>query len=133
MKNPITAQRLVEALARKNMLPVELATNSGVSQSSISQYMNGSHAPSNISSAKMARVLDVSPLWLMGFEVSMEKSQTNKEKYSVEKAHLIPKIQGDAEMMSFLEMYYGLDDAKREYCRNMLSNIKGMMEINHHL
>lgn len=71
MKNPITAQRLSLALTNANMIPQELSNASGVNKASISQYLNGSHSPSNISSGKMAQVLNVSPLWLMGFDVPM--------------------------------------------------------------
>lgn len=71
MKNPITAQRLSTALANANMIPQELANASGVSKASISQYLNGSHSPSNISSGKMAKILNVNPVWLMGFDVPM--------------------------------------------------------------
>ena len=71
MKNPITAKRLSLALANANMIPQELSNASGVNKASISQYLNGSHSPSNISSGKMAKVLNVNPLWLMGFDVPM--------------------------------------------------------------
>lgn len=80
MKNPITAQRLSLAISNNNIIPQELANASGVSKASISQYLNGSHAPSNISSGKMARVLNVNPLWLMGFDAPMNiDSQTNSK------------------------------------------------------
>ncbi len=69
MKNIETARRLQDALDRKGITATELAKKSGVSKASISQYLNGSHAPSNISSAKMAEVLGVNALWLMGFEL----------------------------------------------------------------
>ena len=69
MKNKKTAMRLREALAKKQMSAAELAKRSGVSKASISQYYNGTHTPSNISSAKMAEVLDVNALWLMGFDL----------------------------------------------------------------
>ena len=71
MKNPITAQRLAYALSNANMIPQELSNASGVNKASISQYLNGSHSPSNISSGKMAKVLNVNPVWLMGFDVPM--------------------------------------------------------------
>lgn len=75
MKHPETARRLASALNQKNMIAQELADMSGVGKASISQYLNGAHKPSNISSAKMADVLDVDPLWLMGFDVPMRKPQ----------------------------------------------------------
>ena len=70
MKYEVTAIRLREALSKKNMRPQDLANASGVSKASISQYLSGSHAPSNLSSAKMADVLGVSAPWLMGYDVS---------------------------------------------------------------
>lgn len=73
MKNELTAKRLQLALSNANMKPQELADKSGVSKSSISQYVNGSHAPSNISSGKMGKILNVEPMWLMGFDVEMRK------------------------------------------------------------
>lgn len=72
MKYELTAKRLKMALDKYSMKPQELSEKSGVSKSSISQYINGSHTPSNISSGKIATVLNVSPLWLMGFDVPMD-------------------------------------------------------------
>lgn len=71
MKHALTAKRLSIALSNANMKPQELANRSEVNKASISQYINGSHKPSNISAGKMASVLQVNPLWLMGFDVPM--------------------------------------------------------------
>ncbi len=69
----ITAQRLKDALYNANLSQQELANLSGVAKASISHYTTGRFAPSNVSAEKMARVLDVSPLWLMGFDVPMNR------------------------------------------------------------
>lgn len=69
MKFPITAERLKEALTDRNLSAQELADKSNVSKSSISQYVNGTSKPSNISAGKLATVLGVNPLWIMGFDV----------------------------------------------------------------
>lgn len=76
MKNPTTAKRLAQALLRQHMKPQELSNASGVSKASISQYLSGSHAPSNNSSEKMANVLKVNPVWLMGFDAPMTSQAT---------------------------------------------------------
>lgn len=76
MKHEQTSKRLQFALSNANMKPQELADKSGVSKSSISQYINGSHTPSNISSGKMGKILNVEPLWLMGFDVPMNREHT---------------------------------------------------------
>ena len=92
MKNEITAKRLSLALSNLNMKPQELADKSGVSKASISQYVNGSHAPSNISSGKMASVLKVNPLWLMGFDVSMAENDVNERKSLSHTGVIIPVL-----------------------------------------
>ena len=89
MKHERTAKRLSKALANVNKIPQELANESGVSKSSISQYLNGSHKPSNVSSGKMAKILGVDPLWLMGFDVPMKKEIT-LEPVSIGKTIRIP-------------------------------------------
>lgn len=85
MKNPITAHRLSIALSNANMIPQELANASGVSKASISQYLNGSHCPSNISSGKMAKILNVNPVWLMGFDVPMQLQNKDASNKSTQK------------------------------------------------
>ena len=74
MKHALTAKRLSIALSNANMKPQELANRSEVNKASISQYINGSHKPSNISAGKIASVLQVNPLWLMGFDVPMTET-----------------------------------------------------------
>lgn len=78
MKNEITAKRLQLALSNAEISQQELAEKSGVSKASISQYINGSHSPSNISSGKMGKVLNVDPLWLMGFDVEMRRELSSE-------------------------------------------------------
>ena len=73
MKNELTAKRLQLALSNMGISQQELADKSGVSKASISQYVNGSHAPGNISAKKMGKVLNVESMWLMGFDVEMRK------------------------------------------------------------
>ena len=73
MKNSETAKRLSTAMNLAGITQQELSSRSGVNKSSISQYVNGSHVPSNVSAGKMAKVLGVSPVWLMGFDVPMRE------------------------------------------------------------
>ena len=74
MKNELTAKRIQLALSNANIKPQELADRSGIGKASISQYVNGSHAPGNVSAERIGKILDVNPLWLMGFDVNMKES-----------------------------------------------------------
>lgn len=72
MRNPETARRLKEAMEDKNISSRTLSEKAGVSESSISQYLHGLFAPKNKTAAKLADVLQVNPMWLMGFDVKKE-------------------------------------------------------------
>ena len=89
MKNPETAKRLSDALSNAGLTQQELADLSGISKSSISHYCNGTYVPSNVSAGKMAKVLHVSPVWLMGFDVPEKlpnaKDETDPDIMVIEK------------------------------------------------
>ncbi|MCH5149257.1 MAG: helix-turn-helix transcriptional regulator [Spirochaetales bacterium] len=58
--------RLRHILAKKGMKQQDLADRCGINKTSISQYAKGILAPSVKHAKIMAKVLKVSPAWLMG-------------------------------------------------------------------
>ena len=80
MKYPETARRLRKAMNDKKINAAELAERSGVGKSSISHYYNGSNRPTNLNAGALAEVLEVNPMWLMGFDVPKEP-ENPLEKY----------------------------------------------------
>lgn len=68
MKYPVVAKRITEVMAEKNLRAQDVANLTGISKASISQYVNGSNSPSNLTASKLGKALGVSPLWLMGFD-----------------------------------------------------------------
>lgn len=78
MDKPITdfRTRLRAAIADKGLKASELSKISGVSQSSISQYMSKyAKNPTSESIYKLAKALDVSEAWLMGYDVPKEREK----------------------------------------------------------
>ena len=114
MKNKETARRLRDALNRKELTASELAKRSGVSKASISQYMNGSHVPSNISASKLANVLDVNPLYLMGFDIPEEIPKYNQLN-GADRDALFKLPDGSAEI---IEIYRSLGPARRKQLKD---------------
>lgn len=64
--------RLREALELRQMTAAELSRKSGVDKGSISNYLKGKFIPKQSSIFEMARALDVSPSYLLGFAVTIE-------------------------------------------------------------
>ena len=65
MKYPNTSKRINKALNDKSMSAQKLSNITGIAKSSISGYVNGVHKIGADKAAKIGKVLNVSPLWLM--------------------------------------------------------------------
>lgn len=70
--------RISEALNINNMKAVELAERTGLSASSISSWIKQRWQPKQNALNKMARVLDVSEMWLAGYDTPMERPHAQK-------------------------------------------------------
>lgn len=120
MKNEITAKRLRLALDNASMKPQELAEKSKVSKSSISQYVNGSHAPSNISAGKIGKVLGVDPLWLMGFDVSMKIDTSSPELTSDILVEIYnSELAKDEQFKKIMKYYKSMNQSDRDMLENI--------------
>lgn len=79
------ANRLKRAMDIRNMKAIELSEKSGISKSSLSEYISGKYEAKQNGIYLLSRALDVSEAWLMGLNVPMErelKSDDNLEKGS---------------------------------------------------
>lgn len=73
-KTATFAQRLREGLELRRMKQIELATRSGISKYSISHYLKGDWEGKQDAVYELARALNVSEAWLMGYDVPVERS-----------------------------------------------------------
>ena len=73
-KTATFAQRLREGLDLSRMKQIELATRSGISKYSISHYLKGDWEGKQDAVYELARALNVSEAWLMGYDVPAERS-----------------------------------------------------------
>ena len=69
------AKRISQALSLKGMKQSELCTRAKVPKSSLSLYLSGAYEPRQDRIYDMATVLDVDPVWLMGYDVPMEREE----------------------------------------------------------
>lgn len=72
--------RLAEALEVRGILPAELSRRTGVNKGTISKYLKGEYLPKQSKIATMADALEVSPAWLMGYNVPMEPRDIELDK-----------------------------------------------------
>lgn len=63
-----TKDKLRQAMLASGMNQRELAKRSGLSEASISRYLKGQMIPRANAATKLATVLHVEPVWLLGIE-----------------------------------------------------------------
>ena len=73
------AERLNEALRIRGKKQIDLVQGTGVNKSTISRYLRGEREPKQTALLKLARVLNVSEAWLLGFDVPMERTPEQKK------------------------------------------------------
>lgn len=76
--------RLETALKIRNMKPVELHEKTGISESLLSKYLSGNATARQRKISLIADALNINPVWLMGYDISMDKDiQINEISNSV--------------------------------------------------
>ena len=61
------------------MTAAELARKSGVDKGSISNYLKGKFLPKQNAIGAMSRALDVSPAWLLGYDVDIKGEEVKPQ------------------------------------------------------
>ena len=80
--------RIKKALSMRGMTQAELCRLSGVPKSPLSQYIKDTYEPREGRIRAMARVLDVDPLWLLGYDVAIDGTKNTPELTESERAWL---------------------------------------------
>ena len=80
MKNQFI-ERLNSILQKRNLSQADLSKMTGIRSSSISDWLNGKYEPKQDKIAIIAEALNVSPVWLIGYD---EPSTTQTEGYYVD-------------------------------------------------
>ena len=68
-------RRISQALMIRDMRQSELCKLANVPKSSLSLYLSGAYEPKQDRIYSMAKALNVSEAWLMGYDVPMERNQ----------------------------------------------------------
>lgn len=98
MKQANFSDRLLKAKALRQLKQVELCKYAGVGKSAMSQYIKGSFMPKPDKVAALAKALNVSEAWLMGYDVPMER-----EKIQTFPGEAISILQGQTRMVPLFE------------------------------
>ena len=97
-----TPDRLREAMHAADKKQIELATETGLSHSTISRYLSGKVEPRQEAIIKLAKALDVSEWWLWGYDVP--KARTAEHKKNDQLVSIVKQFRADPEFSDIVSM-----------------------------
>lgn len=115
------SERLQIAMDKRKIKQIDLARVADVNQGALSRYLKGSYEPKSATIYKLALALDVSDMWLEGYDVPMERSQKQKEIDF--KNNLYKKIAQDMDLLKTISQYYNLPTEKQKIIRDLVDQM----------
>lgn len=106
------ADRLREAMNIRNKKQVDLERETGINRSAISRYLSGEYEPKNKPIYELAKALDVSEQWLMGYDVPMDRPKVQKNNDAI--SDIVLKLRSDEEFLSIVVKISKMDSEKRK-------------------
>lgn len=102
-----TANRLRAAMTEANKKQADVSREAGIDKGALSSYLKGKYEPKQDVIYKIARVLNVSEMWLWGYDCPKERPIEQKNNDAI--ADIIIRLRTDEEFMSVVEVLSGLD------------------------
>lgn len=115
------SQRLRIAVEKSGKTQAEIVRETGINKASLSRYLKGAYAPKSTALYKLALALDVSDMWLEGYDVPMERSRKQKEIDF--KNNLYKKIAQDMDLLKTISQYYNLPVEKQKTIRDLVDQM----------
>lgn len=103
-------KRIKQALELRGMKQTDLVEATGIGKSAISQYLSGKYVPKQTATHLIAKALNVSEAWLMGYDVPIERIEEVKRVVTKEE-------------QEFLNLFNSLDAADKENLKNYINNV----------
>ena len=117
-----TAHRLKVAMNNAGKKQADLVRETGIDKGSMSHYVNGRYEPKQDVVFDLAKALDVSEMWLWGYDCPMERPIVQKNNDAM--ADIIVRMRTDEDFFEAVNIMYELDDKKLSSIKQMLTLLK---------
>ena len=121
--NPFIAyyikDRLREAMREAGKTQADLVRATGLNRGTISRYLSGAVEPRHEATHKLAQALDVSEMWLFGYDIPMERTEGQKKNDQL--AKLIVKLRTDERFYNNVVMLASLNEKQYRGVEQLLA------------
>lgn len=113
-----TSNRIRIAMNNAGKKQVDIVMETGIDKGAMSNYVNGKYEPKQDAIYKIAKCLNVSEMWLWGYDCPMERPASQRE--NDELVDLIDRLQTDKGFRSLVSKLNKLNPSKLESIMNLL-------------
>lgn len=113
--------RIAEALSIRGWKQVDLVERTGIAKNSINAWVKQNWQPKQKSLMKMAKVLDVSEMWLAGYDVPMERPKEQKK--NDELVQLIFEIKENEDLQNLFSSITHLSNDQQNTIKSMVDEL----------
>ena len=117
-------ERLQEAMKLRDVTAAELSRKTGLSKAQLSQYVNGTYEAKQLALHKLAVALNVSEVWLMGYDVPCERQIINASDFSEKDKIVILAYRKHPAMQNAVDTLLGIEKQPEKKLSPTVSDIK---------
>ena len=114
-----TSNRLKIAMKEIGKKQIDLVNETGIDKGSISHYVSGKYIPKQDTIYKLAKALDVSEMWLWGYDCEKERPQMQKNNDIL--SDIIVRLRTDSDFFTTVQTLDSLDKEKLASVQQFLS------------
>lgn len=105
-----TSNRIKIAMEKASKKQADIVKETGINRSAISRYLSGEYEPKQGAIHKLAKCLNVSEMWLWGYECPIERTKEQKNNDVI--ADVVVRLRSDEDFLSVVESLLSLDAEK---------------------
>lgn len=114
-----TPTRLRKAMELSGKKQVDLVRETGIDKGSISNYLSGRYEPKQEAIHSLAIALDVSEMWLWGYDVPMKRPEEQKNNDAI--SDIVARLRDDIKFLTVVKKIYDFDADKLDGLMRLLN------------
>lgn len=116
-----TSERLKEAMRAAGKKQVDIIRETGLERGAVSRYISGKYEPKQTAIYKLALALNVSEMWLYGYDVPMNRSTEQKKNDTI--VGVVSRLRSDADFFEVVSMLAELPADQYASVKTLLSGL----------
>lgn len=117
----VTRDRIAQAMRDSGKKQVDLVRETGLNKSIISRCLSGKTEPKSGTIALLARALDVSEMWLWGYDVPKDRAPWQKK--NDELAAIVGQLKQNDDFYKMVHKLAKLNDTQRAIIEQLLNQL----------